>query len=57
MPQFVKRYADLGVSAKGALEAYVTDVRSGNFPQVEHTYQMAEGEAAIFEGGTLKGKC
>ncbi|MET0215647.1 MAG: 3-methyl-2-oxobutanoate hydroxymethyltransferase [Vicinamibacterales bacterium] len=56
VPQFVKRYADLGVSAKGALEAYVTDVRSGNFPQAEHTYQMAEGEAAIFEGGTLKGK-
>jgi 3-methyl-2-oxobutanoate hydroxymethyltransferase len=56
VPQFVKRYADLGVSAKGALEAYVTDVRSGNFPQAEHTYQMAEGEAAIFEGATLKKK-
>jgi 3-methyl-2-oxobutanoate hydroxymethyltransferase len=51
VPQFVKRYAELGVSAKAALEAYVTDVRSGRFPEPQHTYDMAEGEAEIFRNG------
>jgi 3-methyl-2-oxobutanoate hydroxymethyltransferase len=49
VPQFVKRYADLGMSAKAALEAYVRDVRSGSFPEPQHTYDMAEGEAEIFK--------
>jgi 3-methyl-2-oxobutanoate hydroxymethyltransferase len=55
VPQFVKRYAELGVSAKAALEAYVTDVRSGRFPEPQHTYDMAEGEAEIFRGTSPKG--
>ena len=49
VPQFVKRYADLGTLAKAALEAYVNDVRSGSFPEPQHTYDMAEGEAEIFK--------
>ena len=48
VPQFVKRYADLGTAARAALEAYVTDVRSRKFPEPQHTYDMAEGEAEIF---------
>jgi 3-methyl-2-oxobutanoate hydroxymethyltransferase len=49
VPQFVKRYADLGSAAKSALEAYVADVRSRQFPQAEHTYPMADGERERFE--------
>jgi 3-methyl-2-oxobutanoate hydroxymethyltransferase len=52
VPQFVKRYAELGIAAKAALEAYVTDVRSGSFPEPQHTYDMAEGEAEIFKART-----
>ena len=42
------------MSAKAALEAYVTDVRSGRFPEPQHTYDMAEGEAEIFKARALK---
>ncbi len=55
VPQFVKRYADLGQSARAALEAYVADVRTRKFPEAEHTYAMAEGEAELFaESGLTK---
>jgi len=47
VPQFVKRYADLGNAAKAALESYVADVRSRQFPAAEHTYPMADGEEAL----------
>jgi 3-methyl-2-oxobutanoate hydroxymethyltransferase len=49
VPQFVKRYAELGTAAKAALQAYVEDVRSRRFPAAEHTYPMAEGEQELFE--------
>jgi 3-methyl-2-oxobutanoate hydroxymethyltransferase len=49
VPQFVKRYADLGNAAKAALEGYVLEVRSRQFPADEHTYGMADGEAELFE--------
>jgi 3-methyl-2-oxobutanoate hydroxymethyltransferase len=48
VPQFVKRYAELGQTAKGALESYVADVRTGKFPETQHSYQMAEGEEEEF---------
>ena len=47
VPQFVKRYADLGNAAKAALQSYVADVRSRQFPAAEHTYPMADGEEAL----------
>jgi 3-methyl-2-oxobutanoate hydroxymethyltransferase len=49
VPQFVKRYAELGQSAQTALAAYVADVRSRTFPEPVHTYAMAEGEQELFE--------
>ena len=49
VPQFVKRYADLAQAARGALEAYVADVRARTFPEAAHTYAMAEGEQDLFE--------
>jgi 3-methyl-2-oxobutanoate hydroxymethyltransferase len=48
VPQFVKRYADLGHTAKDALESYVADVRAGKFPEAQHSYEMAEGEEEEF---------
>ena len=49
VPQFVKRYADLGSGARDALASYVSDVRDRQFPAAEHTYRMADGEETLFE--------
>jgi 3-methyl-2-oxobutanoate hydroxymethyltransferase len=49
VPQFVKRYAELGSEAQTALRNYVDDVRSRRFPAVENTYSMADGEQQLFE--------
>jgi 3-methyl-2-oxobutanoate hydroxymethyltransferase len=49
VPQFVKRYAELGAAAKAALASYVDDVRNRRFPASEHTYPMADGEQELFE--------
>lgn len=37
-PKFVRRYADLTLTAQKALEAYVHDVRTGRFPDRDHSY-------------------
>lgn len=62
MPKFVKVYADVfGESLRG-LEAYREEVRSGQYPSVDHTYPMLEKSVTDFkkavdeEYGTLKGK-
>jgi 3-methyl-2-oxobutanoate hydroxymethyltransferase len=38
-PKFVKRYAELGAAVVDAVSAYVREVRSGEFPDEEHTYK------------------
>jgi 3-methyl-2-oxobutanoate hydroxymethyltransferase len=48
-PRFVKRYAELGREIREALEEYVTDVRSGSFPEDRHTYTIPDEELAAFE--------
>ena len=40
-PKFVKRYAELGGSVAGALEAYVREVHDGAFPAEEHVFHSA----------------
>jgi len=47
--RFVKRYAEIGGTIQQALEAYADDVRSGRFPEEQHTYAMPEEELALFE--------
>jgi len=37
-PKFVKRYADLAPLISAAVEQYVTEVRSGEFPTEEHSF-------------------
>jgi len=50
LPRFVKRYANLSAEIRDALTAYATEVRSGAFPEQQHTYAMPEEELAAFEG-------
>lgn len=37
-PRFLRRYLDLYTEIKGAIEQYVTDVRSGDFPNEKEQY-------------------
>ena len=48
-PRFVKRYADLGEAITGALARYAEEVRSGAFPEQQHTYVMPDEELTAFE--------
>ena len=48
-PRFVKRYADLAGEIQRALEAYADEVRSGAFPEEQHTYSIPDEELALFE--------
>jgi 3-methyl-2-oxobutanoate hydroxymethyltransferase len=45
----VKRYAELGDAIVDALGRYAEEVRSGAFPEEQHTYKMADEERAAFE--------
>src|SRR5204863_5718550 len=48
-PRFVKRYAELGDAITEALARYADEVRSGSFPEEQHTYKMPDDERAAFE--------
>jgi 3-methyl-2-oxobutanoate hydroxymethyltransferase len=47
-PRFVKQYANLAPEIRAALERFVGEVRSGTFPETQHTYAMPEEELAVF---------
>ena len=47
-PRFVKRYAEVGDEIKRALERFAAEVRSGRFPDEQHTYAMPEEELREF---------
>ena len=49
-PRFVKRYADLGEVITDALAQFADDVRTGSFPEEQHTYAMPEEELKAFSG-------
>jgi 3-methyl-2-oxobutanoate hydroxymethyltransferase len=51
-PRFVKRYAALGDAITDALGCFAEDVRSGTFPEEQHTYKMPDEELVAFEGAT-----
>ena len=46
-PKFVRRYADLGSTARHALERFAADVRAGTFPSSEETYHAADGVSEL----------
>ena len=43
-PKFVKRYAELGDAMIEALSEFRREVKSGTFPDLEHSYGAREGE-------------
>jgi len=49
-PRFVKRYAELGEAITEALGRFAEEVRTGAFPEEQHTYKMPAEERAAFEG-------
>jgi len=55
-PRFVKRYADVGDTIVEALGRYADEVRSGAFPEEQHTYAMPENEREAFEKAKAKAK-
>jgi 3-methyl-2-oxobutanoate hydroxymethyltransferase len=48
-PRFVKRYAEIADEIGAALGEYVAEVRSGTFPDEQHTYTIPDDELARFE--------
>ncbi|WP_206080295.1 3-methyl-2-oxobutanoate hydroxymethyltransferase [Pacificoceanicola onchidii] len=54
-PKFAKRYANLAEIATEAFAAYAQDVRSGHFPDAEHSYTMKPAEITRF-AALLKGE-
>ena len=49
-PRFVKQYANLAPEITEALGRFVADIRSGAFPEEQHTYAMPEEELSVFSG-------
>jgi 3-methyl-2-oxobutanoate hydroxymethyltransferase len=45
--RFVKTYADIGTTIRNAIGAYVSDVKSGAFPEEKHTFQLEPGTIVI----------
>ncbi|PSL50531.1 ketopantoate hydroxymethyltransferase [Salsuginibacillus halophilus] len=51
VPKFVKTYANIYETVAEAVETYVTDVKSGAFPEKKHTFQMNEDVAGrLYKG-------
>jgi 3-methyl-2-oxobutanoate hydroxymethyltransferase len=48
-PRFVKRYADVATEIRRALEEFAADVRTGAFPEEQHTYSIPDDELRVFE--------
>jgi 3-methyl-2-oxobutanoate hydroxymethyltransferase len=55
-PRFVKQYGRIADEIGEALGAYVADVRSGSFPEEQHTYSIPEPELEEFEAALLERK-
>ena len=48
-PKFTKRYANISQVAVDALTQYAAEVRSGQFPDAEHSYSMKPEEVEKLE--------
>jgi len=49
-PRFVRRYAELGLTARKAIEAYAGDVRGRQFPAPEESYGKSAAEVSRLYG-------
>jgi 3-methyl-2-oxobutanoate hydroxymethyltransferase len=55
-PRFVKQYAELEPVIRSAVADYAREVRSGSFPEEQHTYAIPEAELALFEGSLAEAR-
>lgn len=51
-PKFARKYADVKTIIKNAVAEYVNDVKSGNFPSDEESFQLSAEEFEKFESYT-----
>lgn len=51
VPKFVKRYLNSGEMMEEAISAYVKEVKSGQFPEDSHSFNMKEEELLSLYGG------
>jgi 3-methyl-2-oxobutanoate hydroxymethyltransferase len=49
-PKFTKRYSNLTEVAVKGIQAYIADVKSGCFPDADHSYDVGEKEYEKFLG-------
>lgn len=45
--RFVKTYADIGTTIRNAIGEYVSEVKSGAFPEEKHTFQLEPGTIVL----------
>lgn len=55
-PKFAKRYADLGAAVVEALRTFDAEVRSGAFPDDDHSFTMKESELDALKQGLARPK-
>ena len=55
-PKFAKRYANISKIATEAFSDYATEVRSGTFPDTDHSYQMKLDEIERLEAALARRK-
>jgi 3-methyl-2-oxobutanoate hydroxymethyltransferase len=55
-PKFAKRYADIGSQVVEALRAFDAEVRTGSFPDAEHSFTMKESELDALRQGVSRPK-
>jgi 3-methyl-2-oxobutanoate hydroxymethyltransferase len=48
-PRFVKRYAEIAHEIGDAVAQYAHEVRTGEFPEEQHTYSITADELKRFE--------
>ncbi|MGO4544928.1 3-methyl-2-oxobutanoate hydroxymethyltransferase [Paenibacillus sp. 2TAB23] len=50
--KFVKTYADIGTTIRNAIQSYVDDVKSGQFPEEEHVFSAQPADLPSLYGNT-----
>jgi 3-methyl-2-oxobutanoate hydroxymethyltransferase len=55
-PKFTKRYANLTEVAVKGIKEYISEVKSGSFPDNDHSYSVDEKEYEKFLGMVEKRK-
>ncbi|WP_424766035.1 3-methyl-2-oxobutanoate hydroxymethyltransferase [Paenibacillus sp. sgz302251] len=54
--KFVKTYADIGTTIRGAIQSYVEDVKTGAFPQEQHVFSGQPANIGPLYGGADQSK-